>query len=259
MDIHLAHAERQNTKMPPKGDINAALEALKLADSIDYTATAKKFGVNRSTLSKRHRGVQGSCEAKAEKSRNLNNTQEDKLIAYIGKLYSKGLPPTHAIVRNFAEEIAQKPTGSSWVSRFLKRHDDQLLTHWTASVDSKRFRANSAFRYSLYFERMRRKIDEYAIDGRHIYNMGEKGFIVGILSKQRRIFTQEQSSLGKLRGFVQSGNREWVTIIAAICADGTALSPSLIYKLTSRQLQDTWLQDFDLENHSVFFSASLNG
>ncbi|XTI87387.1 hypothetical protein V2W45_411995 [Cenococcum geophilum] len=173
--------------MPPKGDINAALEALKLADSIDYTATAKKFGVNRSTLSKRHRGVQGSCEAKAEKSRNLNNTQEDKLIAYIGKLYSKG---------------------SSWVSRFLKRHDDQLLTHWTASVDSKRFRADSAFRYSLYFELMRRKIDEYAIDGRHIYNMGEKGFIVGILSKQRRIFTQEQSSLGKLRGFVQSGNRE---------------------------------------------------
>ena len=90
-----------STKMPPKGDINAALEALKLADSIDYTATAKKFGVNRSTLSKRHRGVQGSCEAKAEKSRNLNNTQEDKLIVYIGKLYSKGLPPTHAIVRNF--------------------------------------------------------------------------------------------------------------------------------------------------------------
>ena len=43
--------------MAANDKILAALESLKLADSINYTATAKMFSVNRSTLSKRYRGV----------------------------------------------------------------------------------------------------------------------------------------------------------------------------------------------------------
>ena len=54
--------------------ILATLESLKLAESIDYTATARKYGVSRLTLSKRHRGITGSCAQQTENARNLNTT-----------------------------------------------------------------------------------------------------------------------------------------------------------------------------------------
>jgi len=37
----------------------------------------------------------------------------------------------------------------------------------------------------------------------------------------------------------QDGNREWINVLATLCADGTALSPALIYKAASGEMQDT--------------------
>ena len=51
------------------GDIEAALDALKslkLGEKPNYAQVAREFSVNRLTLSKRHRGVQGSYKAKWE-------------------------------------------------------------------------------------------------------------------------------------------------------------------------------------------------
>ncbi|KAF1349519.1 hypothetical protein EJ07DRAFT_139946 [Lizonia empirigonia] len=31
------------------------------------------------------------------------------------------------------------------------------------------------------------------------------------------------------KGVIQDGNREWITVVAAICADGSALPPAIIY------------------------------
>jgi DDE superfamily endonuclease len=48
-------------------------------------------------------------------------------------------------------------------------------------------------------------------------------------------------------------------LIAAICADGSSLPPSLIYQGQSYDLQDTWLDDFDDIAHHAFFACSKNG
>jgi hypothetical protein len=47
--------------------------------------------------------------------------------------------------------------------------------------------------------------------------------------------------------------------LATICADGTALSPALIYKAASGEMQDTWLEGYEPEKHSCQFSASPTG
>lgn len=59
--------------MDPLEAAIASLESLKLGESINYTQVAKKFGVDRSTLSRRHRGVTGSREQKTENERLLND------------------------------------------------------------------------------------------------------------------------------------------------------------------------------------------
>jgi hypothetical protein len=68
--------------------------------------------------------------------------------------------------------------------------------------------------------------------------MDEKGFLIGHLQKVQRIFPKALMARQKLLGTGQDGNREWITIVATICADETSLPPALIYKDISGDLQD---------------------
>jgi hypothetical protein len=59
-------------------------------------------------------------------------------------------------------------------------------------------------------------------------------------------------------GFSQDGNREWITILATICADGTAIPPAIIFA-GSGSLQSTWVEDVELGQHQAAFASSPNG
>jgi hypothetical protein len=66
--------------------------------------------------------------------------------------------------------------------------------------------------------------------------MDEKGFLIGALIKAKRIFSWRAFKAGRVNYIVQDGNREWITIIATIYADGLYLLPSLIYTTISSNL-----------------------
>lgn len=97
------------------------------------------------------------------------------------------------------------------------------------------------------------KMKEYEIQPENIYNMDEKGFLIGVLQKTKRVWSKST----EIRGAGQDGNREWITIMATICMDGSSLPPTVIYQSDSGNLQDAWLEDFSSEN--VFFTTSPNG
>jgi len=48
-------------------------------------------------------------------------------------------------------------------------------------------------------------------------------------------------------------------MIGCICADGTYVPPSIIYQASSGNLQDTWLDDFNSEEHTCHFASSASG
>ena len=245
--------------MAPIDDALESLKSLEPGEQPHFTQVAKKYGCNRSTLSKRWRGVQASMAQKLENSRLLNTLQEKELLLYIDDLTARGLPPTRQMIRNFASDIAGRQAGRSWADRFIKRHDIDLVSRWASGMDTERKRADSAFKYALYFKLLQRKIDQYKVDPRHMYNMDEKGFLIGILAKMKRVFSRRRYEEGGIRQMIQDGNREWITTIACICADGTSLTPALIYQAVSGNIQDTWLQDFDRAVHKAFFASSPSG
>jgi hypothetical protein len=76
-------------------------------ESVNYTAVAKNFGCNQTTLSKQYRGVQGSKKDQYEKLQLLNPQQEDVLLKYINTLCKQALSPSKEIIRNFAREISE--------------------------------------------------------------------------------------------------------------------------------------------------------
>ena len=96
-----------------------------------------------------------------------------------------------------------------------------------------------ALYYRLYFEFLGRKIAEYNIQPKNMYNMDEKGFFIGYLKKAQRIFCRNTYDFKKINNSNQNSNREWITIIGTICANGTSLFLGLIYQGVSGNLQNS--------------------
>ena len=69
-------------------------------------------------------------------------------------------------------------------------------------LDYNRSKADSAFKYILYFELLRKKIEQYKMEPQYIYNMDEKGFLVGILLKIKRIFSRRRYKEGSIKQII---------------------------------------------------------
>jgi hypothetical protein len=94
--------------------IEAALRDLNLQDKPNISATAKLHNVERSTLSRRFNGVATSTKMKHQNQELLTPQQQADLIQHINELTEKGIPPTTAMVHNFAKEISGKQPGKNW-------------------------------------------------------------------------------------------------------------------------------------------------
>ena len=254
--------------------IDAALADLALQETPNYTATAKKFNINRTTLSRRHRGLTSKMGTNPNPAALLSPEQSKGLVDCINRLTTQMLPPTTYMVRRLARDICGKPPGKNWVNRFINSESNTLDSAFLNGADLARGKADNEYQYRLYFNmvgivldpetrfnsaQVKQKIEQYDIQPHNQYNMDEKGFLIGVLSKARRVFDAKALRSGKLLGSGQDGNREWVTLIGSICMDGTYPPPSIIYQADSGNLQDTWLDNFNPEEQLCFFTSSATG
>jgi transposase-like protein len=94
--------------MAPIDDAIAAIDARESEDDSTLTEIADKLGVDRSTLGRRCKGATTTQEAGYASQQKLNPQQELELVAYIEELTKRALPPTRAMIRNFALEVAKE-------------------------------------------------------------------------------------------------------------------------------------------------------
>jgi hypothetical protein len=99
-------------------------------------------------------------------------------------------------------------------------------------------------------------MEEYEVEPTHIFNMDEKGFQLGTLTRSKRIFDKALYKQKGVTTALQDGSTSWITVLACICADGTALSPSLIFQSATGALQSSWVEAIEEEKHSVFVASS---
>jgi len=237
----------------------AAIESLEPGEQFSYRQLATQFACSRTTLARRHQGLASSRSTMAENQQALYPQQELELLRYIKKLTEQGLPPTRAMIRRFGSDIAKKELGKNWVDRYIQRHEVDLISRWATGIDRSRHQADSQSKYSLYFELLRSKLSQYDIEPCNMYNMDEKGFMLGVLTRSKRVFSRRLYEEGKIKAHIQDGSREWITLLACICADGSYIEPSLIYQSASGSIQDSWLQAFDPNDQRAYFSSSPSG
>ena len=236
-----------------------AIADLKTQDRTNIAATARKYDLTRETLSKRWRGITGSQEDYYLSLQQLTETQETELVEYVNKLTNRGFPPTPQLLKNIAESLSQKTLGPNWVARFYQRHRTRLASIYLRTIDHKRKMADNSQHFQHFFDLLREKIEKFRIQPRHIYNMDEKGFIQGISRTTKRVVAIESLRRKRIAGASQDGNREFITLIAGICADGSSIPPALIYQGSSFDLQDTWLDDFNHSQDRAYFASSKHG
>jgi hypothetical protein len=121
-----------------------------------------------------------------------------------------------------------------------------------------RHQADSGGNCQLYFDLVHSKIREYNIEARHTYNMDEKGFLIGILSRSKRVFSRLLWESKQVKETLQDGSREFVTLLACICADGTAIEPSIIFEGMG-PLWSAWIESADPVKHQAFITTSSIG
>jgi hypothetical protein len=85
-------------------------------------------------------------------------------------------------------------------------------------------------------------MNEYSILPENTYNMDEKGFMIGRTRRSKRIFSRALWERKQVTDSLQDGNREWISVLACICADGTALPPGLVFEGLHGNIRDTWVE-----------------
>ncbi|KAJ7110193.1 hypothetical protein C8R44DRAFT_743455 [Mycena epipterygia] len=96
---------------------------------------------------------------------------------------------------------------------FYDRHHDELQTHWTKGLDRQRAQSLNAEAVADWFE----------LD---IYGMDESGFVTSDTGKQK-VFGRCRAKVQHKQG---GADHEITAAIVTICADGTVLKPTLIFK-----------------------------
>jgi hypothetical protein len=88
--------------------------------------------------------------------------------------------------------------------------------------------------------------------------MDEKGFAIGITNRSKRVFLRRLYKRKEVTEALQDGSREWITLLACICADGTKIAPAIIYQ-GKGGLQSGWVEDMEVQKHEVSIDNSPSG
>jgi hypothetical protein len=119
------------------------------------------------------------------------------------------------MIQNFGSQIASRELGVNWVDCFVQQYPDKLISKWTMAMDNSCHKADSGKKYSLYFDLLCEKIEYCNVKTCHIYNMDEKGFILGVIGYSKRIFSKALYKDGKRRSTIQDGLRINTGLLAA--------------------------------------------
>ena len=127
--------------------------------------------------------------------------------------------------------------GESWVGRFLDWHHKILQTHWSKPLDTQRAQAMNPEAKKKWFELVKKYIVDLGILPENLYGMDETGCPLSDQGTQRVVGGWGVKIIHK------TGGADWENVMAlvTICADGTALHPTIIFK--AKWFNGQWAKD----------------
>jgi hypothetical protein len=116
-----------------------------------------------------------------------------------------------------------RPLGPNWQGHFFDQHPE-LKSKFILPLDKERATAQDPAVFQRYFELFWTLITLYKVNPADIYNIDEKGFMQGVIAKQKVIVSRDEHFKGK--SFVtQDRSRKWTSLIECVSCTGRVLSP----------------------------------
>lgn len=227
--------EKEQRIQAALGDIRASGLNLRGYPNLSIREAARRYGICHQTLTARYHGRQTRQGSHAEQQQ-LPPAQEQVLKKWVKSLALRGIPLSPSSLNHYASVITGKPVGERWAYNFRKRHPD-LKARWTTTLECCRAKALNRTQVTGFFKVLKDVVDEFQILPSNIYNMDEKGVQLGVGKRVLALVDRDQKNIHQ----IESGDRELVTVIEAVSADGYFLPPSVIFKGKRRNLE--WARD----------------
>jgi hypothetical protein len=141
-----------------------------------------------------------------------------------------GFAPPLSQVRNMADQLLAARGGTcvgiNWVDRFIKRQPD-IKSQLSRPRDYRRILCSDSAVIEPWFSLVANVKAKYGILDEDTYNFDETGFQIGV-GGSVKVVTASEIRLQPISR--QAGDREWVTLIAAVNAAGWLVPPFFIFK-----------------------------
>lgn len=207
-----------------------------------YRRIAAEYGVEYSTLRRLEQGGNSISAFNLTKQR-LTTAEESILVNLILLAALQGFPKTHRTVAREANAILAnrlgvfRPVGKNWVDNFLCRHNNALHTFWSRPLSTIRAKAVNPDNLKDFFDMIYKQIVAANVPPELFFAMDETG-----CPPERNLTQRVIGPKGSHRQHKQgTANKETITVLATICADGSALEPTIIFK--GKNLMAKWREN----------------
>jgi hypothetical protein len=211
-----------------EADVQLAILSINAQQIQGNRPAAAIYNVAEATLRRRRAGIPARRDCQPN-SRKLTEREEQVIIRYILDLDTRGFAPTYEAVRDMADKLLAArgagQVGVHWPRNFVKR-TDSLTTCFNRAYDRQRALCEDSALIKSWFKLVEETKAKYGICDGDVYNFDEAGFMMGKITTQLVVTGSERRGRPKA---IQPGNREWVTLIAAINAAGWSVPLFLIF------------------------------
>jgi hypothetical protein len=211
-----------------EADIQLAISSINTKQIQGNRPATAVYNMAEAILRRRRAGMPARRDCQPN-SKKLTQVEEEVITRHILDLDQRGFAPTYAAVRDMANHLLAARSaghvGVHWPRNFVKR-TDSLTTRFNRAYDRQRALCEDLVLIRAWFDLIEQTKAKYGICDEDVYNFDEAGFMIGKITTQLVVTGSERRGRPKA---VQPGNREWVTLIAAINATGWSIPPFLIF------------------------------
>ena len=215
-------------------------------------AWARSCKVSYKRLLARYNGMPsklGNSNAQAS----LDIAQEHAICQYIDLRQRIQCPIRQRELRPLANSLLRKNdsthpgVSTRWTARFLARHPQyNIKKHKTIAAE--RRGAMDFNTISRHFVAFNEAIINHGVQTADLYNVDESGFQLGMGRAQKVILNKLLKSGQNKDTIPNSANRESLTVVECISADGVVLAPLVIF--AAKQIRAPWVSN-DLGNETL--------
>jgi len=171
----------------------------------------------------------------------LKPVEEDNIVELMIESAKRGFPMPHREIRRYANLVLQsrlgvdcEPLSDKWVFKFLDRHHARLQTFWSKPLDMQRAYSLNPEAVKSWYDIVEEFVIKNGIAKENIYGMDESGFPTAYPGKERVVGERGTKTQHKQGG----ADRENVTVVVTICADGSTVRLLVIFK--GKNMQSSW-------------------